>query len=107
MRKGLRFRLALAATTGAVLLLAGACGKPGGIDGDLTNGWGPMAAATDFEPSAATCHGATFDEVGPRGTYEEIDCGLRHRTETVFVGGYESPAADADAPPADGSAGSR
>ena len=107
MRSGLRIRLGIMATLCAVLLSTAACGKPGGVDGDLTNGWAPMAAATGFEPVGGTCHGANFNEVGTRGTYEEIDCGLRHRTETVFVGGYESPAADADEPPADGSAGAR
>jgi len=107
MRSGLRIRLGIMATLSAVLLSAAACGKPGGVDGDLTNGWGPMAAATGFRPAAGVCHGATFNEVGARGTYEEIDCNLRHRTETVFVGAYESPAADADEPPADGSAGAR
>ena len=107
MRSGLRIRLGIMATLSAVLLSLAACGKPGGVDGDLTNGWGPMAAATGFEPAGGTCHGANFTEVGARGTYEEIDCTLRHRTETVFVGAYGSPAADADAPPADGSAGAR
>lgn len=107
MRSGLRIRLGIVATTSAVLLLLASCGKPGGVDGDLTNGWGPMAAATGFEPAGGTCHGANFTEVGARGTYEEIDCTLRHRAETVFVGTYQSPAADADEPPADGSAGAR
>jgi hypothetical protein len=107
MRSGLRIRLGIMAILSAVLLSLAACGKPGGVDGDLTNGWGPMAAATGFEPAGGTCHGATFNEAGARGTYEEIDCKLRHRTETVFVGTYESPAADADEPPADGSAGAR
>ncbi|MGX6603850.1 septum formation family protein [Micromonosporaceae bacterium Da 78-11] len=107
MRYRLRTRLGLLAVVSAVLLLAGGCGKPGGVDGDLTNGWGAMTAATGFEPSALVCHGANFNAVGARGTYEEIDCKLRHRTETVYVGSYESPAADADEPPADGSAGAK
>jgi hypothetical protein len=92
----------------AVLCLAlTSCGMPGGVDGNLTNGWGAMQPATGFEPAAGTCHGANFDPIGPRSTYEEIDCKLRHRTETVYVGAYDSPAADADEPPADGSAGAR
>jgi hypothetical protein len=89
------------------LTLLAACGMPGGVDGDLTNGWGAMEPATGFEPTSGTCHGANFDPIGPRSTYEEIDCKLRHRTETVYVGTYESPAADADEPPADGSAGAK
>jgi hypothetical protein len=89
----------------AAALAVGGCGTPGGVDGDLTNGWAAMAPATGFEPAAGACHGAAFNAVGPRGTYEEIDCTLPHRTETVYVGSYESPASDADSPPADGSAG--
>jgi hypothetical protein len=45
--------------------------------------------------------------VGTRATYEEVGCDLKHRTETVYVGEYASPAAEADSPPAEGSAGSR
>ena len=90
---------------GLSLPFLAACGMPGGVDGDLTNGWAAMAPATGFEPMPGTCHGANFDAVGARATYEEIDCKLPHRTETVYVGTYESPAADADEPPADGSAG--
>ena len=102
----MRLRLGITAALGTVLFAAG-CGMPGGVDGDLTNGWGAMAAATGFEPAAGTCHGANFATIGARSTYEEIDCDLRHRTETVYVGTYESPAADADEPPAEGSAGAR
>ena len=91
----------------ACLALLTSCGMPGGVDGNLTNGWGAMTAATGFEPTAGTCHGASFDPIGPRSTYEEIDCQLRHRTETVYVGAYDAPAADADEPPADGSAGAK
>jgi hypothetical protein len=107
MRHRLRIRLGITAAVSAVLILAAGCGGPGGVDGNLTNGWGPMAAATGFEPVAGACHSANFNAVGARATYEEIDCKLRHRTETVYVGTYESPAADADEPPADGSAGAR
>jgi hypothetical protein len=99
-------RLAITAALGTVLLAAG-CGTPGGVDGDLTNGWGAMPPATGFEPNVGSCHMANFNPVGPRGTYEEIDCAVRHRTETTYVGSYEPPAADADEPPAAGSAGAR
>jgi hypothetical protein len=106
MRDGLRTRLGIMASAVLLVLLAG-CGSPGGLDGDLTDDWAAMAPATGFEPNPGTCHGANFDTVGPRSTYEEVDCKLPHRTETVFVGTYDSPAADADAPPAVGSAGAR
>ncbi|MET0424345.1 MAG: septum formation family protein [Actinoplanes sp.] len=106
MRHRLAIRLGITAAIGAVLLVAG-CGRPGGIDGNLTNGWGAMAPAAGFEPVTGSCHSANFTTAGARGAYEEIDCGLRHRTETAYVGTYESPAADADEPPAEGSAGAR
>src|SRR4051794_40455207 len=106
MRHRLRTRWGITAAVSSLVLLA-ACGAPGGVDGDLTDDWAPMAAPTGFIPVAETCHLANFAEVGARATYEEVDCGLRHRTETVYVGTYPAPAADADAPPADGSAGAR
>lgn len=103
----MRARLSIAAALGAILLGAAGCGMPGGVDGDLTNGWAAMAPASGFQPSAGTCHTSNFTTVGSRGTYEEIDCKLRHRTETTFVGVYESPAADSDEPPSEGSAGAK
>jgi hypothetical protein len=51
--------------------------------------------------------GADGARVRARSTYEEVGCDLAHRTETAYVGTYDSPAADADQPPADGSAGAR
>jgi hypothetical protein len=100
-------RLSIAAALSAIMLFAGGCGMPGGVDGDLTNGWAAMGPATGFEPAASTCHGANFDVAGARATYDEIDCALPHRTETVFVGVYGAPATDADVPPIDGSAGAK
>ena len=41
----------------------------------------------------------TSPPVGPRAAYEEVDCKLQHRTETVYVGTYADPAAEAAAPP--------
>ena len=52
-------------------------------------------------------NGAVFALVGTRSTYEEVDCALKHRTETVHVGTYPSPAAEAADPPAQDSAGAR
>jgi hypothetical protein len=97
----------LAATLGVILLVAAGCGSPGNVDGDLTNDWGAMAPATGFEPIAGTCHLANFAATGPRATYEEVDCSVQHRTETVFVGAYTGTAADADQPPAETSAAAR
>jgi hypothetical protein len=106
MRHRLRTRLGITAVLGTLVLLAG-CGKPGGVDGNLVNGWAPIGAPNGFTPAAETCHLANFAQIGPRATYEQVDCELKHRTETVYVGTYPTPAADSDAPPADGSAGAR
>ena len=38
-----------------------------------------------------TCHLANFaSRSGARATYEEVDCKLKHRTETVYVGKYRA-----------------
>ncbi|WP_436525739.1 septum formation family protein [Actinoplanes sp. HUAS TT8] len=97
----------LAATLGVIVLVAAGCGNTGNLDGDLTNDWGAMAPATGFEPLADTCHLANFAKTGPRATYEEVDCAVQHRTETVFVGAYTGAAAEAEQPPSDTSAGAR
>jgi hypothetical protein len=92
---------------GALLLALAGCANPGGVDGNLTDGWGAISTPTGFTPEPGACHLANFANVGTRATYEEVDCDLKHRTETVFVGEYADPAAQADAPPADDSAGAR
>jgi hypothetical protein len=102
----LRTRLGVTAALSLVLALAG-CGNPGGVDGNLTNGWEPIGTPVGFTPVADTCHLANFAVVGTRESYDEVDCELKHRTETVYVGTYEDPAAEAGAPPADGSAGAK
>ncbi|MFC7535448.1 septum formation family protein [Actinoplanes sp. GCM10030250] len=105
MRHRLRTRWGLAATS--VVLLLGGCGSGSDVDGDLTDNWGAMAPATSFLPKAGTCHLANFAVAGPRSTYEEADCDVLHRTETVFVGEYPAPASDAPEPPGNASAGAR
>jgi hypothetical protein len=102
----LRTRLSIAAVLASLLFLSG-CGNPGGVDGKLMNNWAPIGAPTALMPRAGTCHLSNFAEIGTRATYEEVDCELKHRTETVYVGTYAAPAADADSPPPDGSAGAR
>ncbi|GAA4933132.1 septum formation family protein [Actinoplanes utahensis] len=103
----MRYRRWGAAAAVAALLAAAGCGSGGDVDGDLTNDWGPMAPATGFVPEAATCHLSNFAASGPRATYEKVDCAVEHRTETVFVGEYTAPAADAAEPPVGSSAGAR
>lgn len=101
-----RRAIAWLATVITVVALAG-CGKPGGVDGTVTDDWGQIAAPTGFTPQASTCHLASFAETVSRDAYEQVDCALQHRTETVYVGTYPSPAAAADHPPSKGSEGAR
>ncbi|WP_430781320.1 septum formation family protein [Actinoplanes sp. G11-F43] len=102
----LRARWAMTAATAALLAVAG-CGNSNDVDGDLTNDWGAMAPATGFVPVAETCHLSNFAVSGPRATYEEVDCAVAHRTETVFVGEHTAPAAEAAEPPTGAAAGAR
>ena len=72
----------------AAVLAAGlaGCGHdlPKGVDGDLTDGWRPMAAATRFRPQPGACHAdlvqsATADDSAP------VPCTAAHMTETAAV----------------------
>ncbi|BAL92995.1 hypothetical protein AMIS_77750 [Actinoplanes missouriensis 431] len=96
-----------AAAMSVAVLLAAGCGGSGDIDGDLINDWGAMAAATSFVPVSETCHLSNFAVSGPRSTYEEADCEVLHRTETVFVGAYTGAAAESGEPPAETSSAAK
>ena len=107
MRHRLRTRWALTGAVITLLLAAAGCGGNSEVDGDLMNDWGAMAPAAGFQPIAGTCHLADFAGSGPRATYEEIDCDLSHRTETVHVGEHSEKAWDSAEPPAVTSAAAR
>jgi Septum formation len=79
-----RFIAAVALAGAAVLGLAG-CGLPNGVDGNLTNQWAAPPAPEGFTPRAGTCHSA-YNETSYRTSYQPIDCGQSHLTETVDVG---------------------
>jgi len=104
----MRMRLGAAAACAlAVLALVAGCGNPAGVDGNLVDGWHSLTTPTGFQPTAGHCHLANFAQVGTRSAYEETDCRLRHRSETVHVGEYPEPAAAGSAPPAEGSPGAQ
>ena len=78
---------------GALCVLAlGACSdRAGGLDGDLTDDWRPMAAATPFRPQAGVCHAdlvqsATVDDYSP------VACAESHLAETVAIATAGSPS---------------
>ncbi|WP_412753319.1 septum formation family protein [Krasilnikovia sp. M28-CT-15] len=105
MRRRLHARLGGLVAAGLVVLALGAgCALPAGVDGNLTDDWTPIAAPTGFTPAAATCHAAAYAPVGPRSTYEQVDCTQQHRSETVFVGRYPDAATP---PPAASAAASQ
>ncbi|MEU4240466.1 septum formation family protein [Actinoplanes sp. NPDC026619] len=82
-----RWALAVLACTllaGCAGLLAGCSGLPAGVDGDLTNGWQPMAAATQFRPAAGTCH-AELTQTGTADDYSPVPCTDPHLVETIAV----------------------
>ncbi|GAA2528703.1 septum formation family protein [Winogradskya humida] len=99
-------RWGVAAALSLVLVTAG-CGNPPGVDGDLTNNWAAISVPAGFTPASQTCHLANFSTSGSRSSYEEVDCQIKHRTETVYVGEYAAPASQADSPPEAESAGQR
>ncbi|GIJ79318.1 Septum formation [Micromonospora phaseoli] len=80
------------------------CTKPAGTDGDLVDGWAPMAAPTVFTPEAGTCH-ARPQDVGYLSAYAPVDCAQPHRAETLHVGTLDDVAGTS--PPKTGSAGMR
>jgi hypothetical protein len=83
----------LAAVAAAVLLcaLAGCAEVPKGVDGDLTNGWAAMPAATRFQPRSGTCH-PDLVQTGTVANWSPVPCTGPHLTETIAVGTLARPA---------------
>ena len=71
---------------GALCVLAlGACSdRSSGLDGDLTDDWRPMVAATPFRPQAGVCH-ADVVQSATVDTYAPVPCAESHLAETVAV----------------------
>jgi hypothetical protein len=76
-----------AAAVACTVVLAGAAGcatMPEGVDGDLTDGWLPLPAATPFRPQAGACHAELARDSTIR-TYEPVPCTENHLAETAAV----------------------
>src|SRR4051812_19042636 len=85
-------------------VLTGCTGLPGGVDGDLTNGWDLPPRPAQFRPVAGRC----FDSVAntsPMREYAPIDCAERHLAETFYVGDLTGPAAGSSVSTARATAG--
>jgi hypothetical protein len=90
--------MAVAALVGAVTVGLAGCGKPTGVDGNLTDDWQAIAAPQGFQPEAGTCH-MRYEETGTRSSYDPVECTVQHLTETAYVG-----TTDASEVPAPGAA---
>src|SRR2546430_3892555 len=88
----------------AVLGLAG-CGKPAGIDGDLTNSWPAFEKAKTPVPVVGACYPTEYDPTWVGDFSKAVECKTAsHQTETVFVGAFTGADADRSGPPLAGSA---
>jgi hypothetical protein len=99
----MRRRVGLAAGLVAVLALSG-CGRPPGVDGNLTNGWPTMAGAKLQIPVAGVCWTVPDTQIWYYNS-DPVDCSAgSHDTETAYVGTFTgSQAARSTAPnPIDG-----
>lgn len=95
-------RLTAVALAG-VVALAGGCGRPGGVDGDLTDDWPTLAAAMPYVPEAGLCYLNDYALNASLTTSKPVDCAESHRLETVHVGTFTGAAGDLRTPPRIGS----
>ncbi len=98
----------LALAFGAVLALAG-CGKPAGVDGNLTNGWAMLPEAKIAVPTAPACYTAAEDDLTTITKWSApVGCDTSHNVELIYVGQFTGTDADnTSGAPASGSAGRR
>lgn len=99
-----RWFLVAASMLTGVLTLAG-CGKPAGVDGDLTNNWPAMAEAKAAVPDPGVCYDVEYDLTWTSGAFNPVDCAKTHHTETTFVGEFTGADASRTSAPLAGSSG--
>ncbi|WP_018255234.1 septum formation family protein [Salinispora mooreana] len=90
-------RVGKGASAVAVVALLVGCAGP--TDGDLTDDWGALPAASPFTPEAGVCQVADATAQATLAAYQPVECTVPHRVETVHVGTFStgqsgSPAAD-------------
>lgn len=93
---------------GAVALLAAGCGRPPGVDGDLTNNWSAMPEAKVPVPADHACYrvyGSNPDQF--EQPTSPVDCTAQHEVETIHVGTFTGEDASRDTPPPAGGPGRR
>src|SRR5439155_26367929 len=97
-----------AVLVGAVALLAAGCGRPPGVDGDLTNNWPAMPEAKIAVRADHACYrtySATQDAFAR--IRDPVECSGPHEVETVHVGIFTGEDAGRDTPPPAGGPGRR
>lgn len=93
-----------AVVTVIALALAG-CGRPDGVDGNLTNGWAMPGEPKLVEPTAPACYAVGNQEPTQVSKWPAaVDCGAQHTVETIAVGHFTGADADRSAPPSSGGA---
>jgi hypothetical protein len=90
----------------AVVSLVGGCGgKPVGVDGNLTNNWSGMPAATLPVPADRACYPIFQGEPGKTKLPPPVDCASQHTVETIKVGTFGGDDGARDSPPPGGGPG--
>src|SRR5262249_25806610 len=74
------------------------CGKPAGVDGNLTNGWPPFAKAKTPIPEVGACYDKEYSATW-YGPFETVPCEESHQSETAYVGAFSGADAQRSAPP--------
>jgi hypothetical protein len=85
-----------------VLLLAGCGSRPPAVDGNLTDNWPAMPAATLPVPAAPACYAVADASPGLTRLPPPVPCNTSHNVETVHVGSFTGGDAAAEVPPPDG-----
>ncbi|WP_432828432.1 septum formation family protein [Dactylosporangium sp. CA-092794] len=79
----------------AVVVVLGGCSRAAGTDGDVTNGWGPLPAASAWvAPVGACLTGSGLVGFGDRGdpAVAPVDCAKPHKLEVVKTGRFADGA---------------
>lgn len=98
-------RATAAAIAAAAALLLGACGggRPDGVDGDLSGGWGTFGQPVSFTPTAGMCHQEGYLPTVPAPEYRPVPCDQPHLIETLHVGSFTGAVTERKKPPKAGS----
>lgn len=104
----MRLRVTGAVVVAAAALLLAACGKPAGVDGNLTNDWAALPEAKIPVPAAKVCYQVESDNpVTVTKWPPSVECTTTHTVETIQVGAFTGDDAARTSPPPTGGPGRR